>query len=569
MIKRKSFHLYWGKLQYSRISHKFITTLFLILLFLSVYAILLEISNKFLVSAPIKGGILTEGVIGTPISFNPLFATSSSEKDVISLMYNGLVKRVGFEQYSNELVRSWEVNKDKTRYTFHLYRDLYFHDGNDLKAEDFIYTVETLRLTDGDQVKKWKGFRVESNSPYKIEIHREKPFDRVTALDLAATYIIPKHIWQKIAIEDMYTYNGPGVYIGSGPFKHKKISVTREEVIERMTLTPFEKYINGVPYLEKVVVRFFQQPTNLVEALQTKKINAAIGFSPFDLDTLLIEDQSKKVVQMKSSRIFGIFFNQREGSLFSDPLIRSSFIESINKEKIVDSALIGYAEIIDGPTHQDKRKSPPFFDIKALQQTLEDFGWNIKEGDTIREKDGEKLHISLSIQDAEEFKSISSSLYKDWSDIGAEVILTEVPIHHSLFDYAREGKTFDALLFGYNLINKQSLERIWDSSRPDSLATILHYSNSDINDLFTKLRNTVDKGDRKKIYNSIKEFLIRDEPAAFIYSPKILYLVPKTIYGIEEDKRIYKRDDRFSDIHNWYEKSEQVWKILIKKHIKK
>ena len=568
MNKQKSFHIYWGKLLHGRISHRFITALFLVLMLLSVYAILYDISRKFLVSAPIQSGVLIEGVVGTPISFNPLFATSPAEKDVISLMYNGLVKRTGFEKYSNELAKRWGVNKEKTEYTFHLYKDSRFHDGNTLTAEDFIYTVYTIKSAGTDESRKWSRFQVKSTDPYQVTIHSSQPFGENMALDLASTYIIPRHIWQKIRIEDMYKYNGPGAYIGSGPFKHKKIAVTLEGVVEMIALTPFDRYIDGKPHLDKVVFKFFKQPADLIEGLKTKRINSVIGFSPSDLESFISEDETKKIVQLKSSRVFGIFFNQRDGLLFSNPLIRSSLIESIDKSRIVDGALRGYAEIIDGPTHQEIQTSSPLLEIEDLQQTLEDFGWNVKEGDTIREKDGKKLNISLSIQGVEEFRSIGTSLSEDWGKVGAEVIVTEVPTHHSLLEFAREGKSFDALLFGYNLRNRQSLEAIWNSRIETSLSALLRYGNSEINDLFADFEKSVDKGEQKKIYNSIKEFLIRDEPAAFVYSPKILYLVPKTIYGIKEDKRMYQRSDRFLDIQNWYEKKEKVWKILIKKHNK-
>ena len=65
------------------------------------------------------------------------------------------------------------------------------------------------------------------------------------------------------------------------------------------------------------------------------------------------------------------------------------------------------------------------------------------------------------------------------------------------------------------------------------------------------------------MYNNIKEFLIRDYLAVFLYSPDVLYIIPKNIKGVERKELIFDLSDRFFNINKWYQKEEEIWKTLI------
>jgi len=48
------------------------------------------ISNHYAAVVPVRGGTLTEGIVGTPRFVNPALALTRADQDVVALVYRGL-----------------------------------------------------------------------------------------------------------------------------------------------------------------------------------------------------------------------------------------------------------------------------------------------------------------------------------------------------------------------------------------------------------------------------------------------------------------------------------------------
>lgn len=47
-----------------------------------------------MVEVPLDGGSITEGIIGTPRFINPVLASSDIDRDLVSLIYSGLMRKI-------------------------------------------------------------------------------------------------------------------------------------------------------------------------------------------------------------------------------------------------------------------------------------------------------------------------------------------------------------------------------------------------------------------------------------------------------------------------------------------
>src|SRR5665647_3984863 len=75
-------------------------TFFVILvitLFISTLLILQSINKSLIVSIPLRGGSISEGIIGTPRFINPILANSPADLDMVSLIYSGLMRKIRTE----------------------------------------------------------------------------------------------------------------------------------------------------------------------------------------------------------------------------------------------------------------------------------------------------------------------------------------------------------------------------------------------------------------------------------------------------------------------------------------
>jgi ABC-type oligopeptide transport system substrate-binding subunit len=91
----------------------FFTTLFVI----SGFSLLWKVSEAYLVSVPIEGGTLVEGVVGNPRFINPVLAISEADKNLTTLIYSGLVRVAPNGKVENDLAQSVEVSDDRLTYT--------------------------------------------------------------------------------------------------------------------------------------------------------------------------------------------------------------------------------------------------------------------------------------------------------------------------------------------------------------------------------------------------------------------------------------------------------------------
>src|SRR4029079_919601 len=86
-----------------------------------------------------------EGVLGPVVSVNPLGARTQADRDLVALVFEGLVARGPDGMLVPALATRWTVDPTGKTWTFTLRPDATWHDGEPVTAEDVVYTVGMLR----------------------------------------------------------------------------------------------------------------------------------------------------------------------------------------------------------------------------------------------------------------------------------------------------------------------------------------------------------------------------------------------------------------------------------------
>lgn len=94
-----------------------------------------------------EDSIIRISVSGTPV-IDPAVAISQSSIVAVLNMYDTLVVPDG-ETVKGLLAESWDVNEEGTEFTFHLKEGVKFHNGDELKASDVVFSTKRL-LTIGE-----------------------------------------------------------------------------------------------------------------------------------------------------------------------------------------------------------------------------------------------------------------------------------------------------------------------------------------------------------------------------------------------------------------------------------
>jgi peptide/nickel transport system substrate-binding protein len=102
-----------------------------------------------------------EGVVGKPSSVSPLTARTQADRDLVALLFAGLVRNGPGGSVVPDLAETWTVDKSGRTWLVDLRADARWHDGTPVTADDVVFTIETLQdpAYDGPSATSWSGSR--------------------------------------------------------------------------------------------------------------------------------------------------------------------------------------------------------------------------------------------------------------------------------------------------------------------------------------------------------------------------------------------------------------------------
>jgi len=538
----------------------------------STLLMLIQVNNNFLVSVPDKGGEFIEGIIGSPRFVNPLLAISDADKDIVSLVYSGLLKATPEGALIPDLAERYTISEDGKTYDFVLKENAQFHDGVSVTASDVEFTINKINDAALKSPKRasWGGVIVEKVSEREIRFTLKQPY--APFLENATIGILPKHIW-KNATPDEFAFSDYNINpIGSGPYAISGVRKNTAGIPNEYTLKSFSDYALGEPFITKIILRFYSNASDLATALDQGDVENVSGLASDTVQELV--KGGKQALDTILPRIFAVFFNQNEASLFTNKEVRQALALSADKEEIVRDVLHGYGTVINGPIPPDATGVTEPIEVSTTPERqvnakaiLEKAGWTMNAGTGIYEKKSAKetatLSFSLATGDAPELRSIAEKLKEDWAAIGVAVNI-EIFETGDLNQNIIRPRKYDALLFGEIVGRDHDLYPFWHSSqRNDPGLNIALYVNNTADKLLEEARATSNVEKRNQNYALFEAEIKNDVPAVFLYSPSFLYVVPKKIDNIRIGN-LTTTSDRFLTIHEWYIEKNKVWKLFTK-----
>ena len=135
-------------------------------------------------------------------------ATDTGHGDMTSVFFSTLFKRNKNLGMENDLAKSYEISEDRLTWTVKIREDVKFTDGENLTAEDVVYTYEIAKNS-GSSIDLTMLDSVSKVDDYTVEFKLKNP--QSTFIEKLATVgIVPKH-----AHNEGFSDNP----IGSGPYK--------------------------------------------------------------------------------------------------------------------------------------------------------------------------------------------------------------------------------------------------------------------------------------------------------------------------------------------------------------
>lgn len=556
------------------LTEKILFGIFATIFALSSLLMLLEINNRFLVEVPRFGGTHREGVIGTPRSINPLLAISETDRDLSMLIYSGLMRVTPEGDLIPDLALDYTVSEDGMEYTFTIRGDAVFHDGEPVTADDVVFTVKRAQDPAIKSPKRsdWEGVGVEKVSDQEVRFLLPQPYSPF--LFNTTLGILPEHIWSSVSAEEFPFTQRNVDPIGSGPYKVSHIKRNSAGILERVTLASFANFTLGKPYIETLIFTFFKNEEDLIAALKNGTIDAINSISPHQ--AVELEKAARyEVLHFPLPRIFGVFFNQSQAPILASNAVRQALVAGIDRTQIIDEVLAGYGTETRSPipanlvsfttlTSTDNATPSTQTPTEHAVQILTNAGFELNENGIMERetKDGADIAaITIATSDVPELVAVAERVVAQWRAAGIDANL-KVFDRNDFTQNVIRPRRYDAILFGEVIGRDLDFYAFWHSSqRTDPGLNIADYANIDVDAALEAVRTLEDGPERIEKLRTFTTEVEQDAPAAFLYSPDFIYIVPKTLEGIIP-KYIGTPSDRFLAVYSWYIETDTVWGIF-------
>lgn len=559
---------------FSKVEKKFFFALIFIF-FVSTVMILQNINKSFMVGVPRQGGSIAEGIIGAPRFVNPILALSDADRDLVTLIYSGLMRKNPDGSIMPDLAESFEQSKDGLTYTFTLKDKIYFHDGTPVTVTDVVFTINQVKdpIIKSPRKANWEGVSVEKIDDKTIKFTLRQPYS--SFLENSTIGIMPEKLWSNSPVELNEANTNP---IGSGPYMISNVSKQSSGIIDSYELALFKKFSLGNPYIKNINLNFYQNEEDLISALESGSVDQIGSIAPENAE--ILKQKGYRVESSTLPRIFGLFFNQSQNQIFTDKNIVKAIDLAIDKDRIIKEVLGGYGVAIDNsipvnmvdyqtlnaqvsPTHQENL-------VKA-KDTLTKDGWKLGADGFLEKTTTSKskkkttayLEFSISTGNAPELARSAELIKQDLEAIGMKVEIKTFEIGNLNQSVIRPRK-YDALFFGQIINQESDLFAFWHSTqRKDPGLNVAMYTNAKVDKILEDAFITVDQQARIKKYIQFEDEVRKDMPAVFIYSPNFIYVVSKELENLKID-HIISPADRFLNSYLWYTQKDNVWKIFSK-----
>lgn len=528
---------------------------------------LIGLIQRWTVLLPQRGGIYREAAVGQPHSLNPILTSGSDiNADIIHLVYSPLFKLDNELKLQPDLAESYEISADRRRYTVKLRPGVTWHDGQPFTADDVIFTIASIQTPDYNSplASQFQGVTLSKVDDLTVAFTLKEPY---TPFPVSlTTKIIPQHVWASIAPRNAALSEQNLKPVGTGPFKFSELTTRRQSGdITSIRLSRNDNYYGQPPYLDEIHFNFFTTHEEAAQALNTNQADG-IGFVPLELFRQLQGNSGLTTHRLLLPQYFALFFNQEKNSFLGNAGLRNSLALAINREALVAEALQGQGKPLHLPIPHglfgQRGDLADTFDPEAAKQNLDEAGWHDVDGDGIREKDNQRLHLKITTTDWPEYIRTAELIQQQWQAIGVETKIEHLGAG-TIQQTVVGPRDYEVLLFGEILPADPDPYPFWHSTQAKAPGLNLSlFQDKAVDKLLEEARKAGSEQERIEKYHQFQGKIFDVNPAIVLYQPYYLFLTKDKVRGITVSQAALPAQ-RFSDISAWHVRTKRVSKKMI------
>jgi peptide/nickel transport system substrate-binding protein len=437
--------------------------------------------------------VYREGILGRPGSIDPLTAQSQADRDLVALVFSGLVRLGPDGTVVPDLAASWTVAQKGASYTFKLRPDARWQDGQPVTSADVLYTIRALQDPSytGPGASSWREVTVTAIDDLTVRFDLASPLG--SFLQAATQPLLPDHLLHDVSATDLADSPFDNAPVGSGPYRLVSWDALEAHLeLDPTTARPPDAPASPSPSLsaspssvpsanasaapsakarpsakatapaataqassapiptlapspppgsvqpEAIDFRFYSDDASLMTDYQAGLLDAASGLMASDA-TQLAATAGSRLIEYPRTTFTGIVLNLRPGHpLFQDPTIRRAFLQAIDRPALIAGILGAGGTRADTPVPPsswayDAKAAPAVaYDPSAATKALKKAGWTLTGGAWRLPKVKQPLSLELITPDESSNPLVyatTEAVAADWTRFGIKVTVTALNPH--------------------------------------------------------------------------------------------------------------------------------------------
>lgn len=464
-------------------------------------------------------GELIVAVQSAPNNLDPRVGTDEVSQRVAQLVFGYLMTLDENLRVVPALAERLDT-PDPLTYIAHLRRGVRFHDGHELTSKDVVYTFTSLMAPDFVSPRKG-AYRIvdaiDALDDYTVRFRLKEPFG-----SFPVQLVLP--IVPDGAGAELRTFP-----VGTGPYRF-----VRYDVDDRVVLSAFEGYYDGLPNNPGIVLKVI--PDDTMRGLELRKgtVDLVINDIAPDIAHQLEEDGRLRIVTGPGTDYQYIGFNMRD-PILSDKRVRHAIAYAIDRQAVVAHLRRGQARVATGllpPVSWAYEPTVRVFarDPERAKRLLDEAGFGDPDGDGPRAR----LSLSLKVSTNEFIRLQATVIQQDLRQVGIDL---DVRSHEFATLYADVLKgnfqMFTLQWVGGAVADPDILRRVFHSQQvPPAGFNRGYYSSPDVDRLLDAAARASDEATRTRLYGEVQKLVAEDQPYVSIWTKTNVAVLQPGITGL-------------------------------------
>jgi peptide/nickel transport system substrate-binding protein len=493
---------------------------------------------------PTPGGTVVVGVRTDFGGFNPITNNDQYTDEVIKYaLFTPLVRyneRLEIEPY---LAESWEL-LGEDGVVFHLRKDVRWHDGRPVTAEDVKFTFD-LAKDPSTASLIGSAYLPEVASAEVVDSHTIRfTFTRPHAQALEDFWWapVPKHLLEGVSRAELRNAAFNRNPVGSGPYRFVEWRANDRVVLERNP--EFPEALGGPPHLDRVVFRVIPEPATMLTELMTGGVQVDIPVAPAQVRQIE-SGRNLSLFSFPSRTVYYLGWNTRRAP-FDRAEVRQALAHAVDSQEIIDALLYGFGTPATSPIpplspFHPTELGPTAYDPARAAALLDSAGWGAKNAEGIRTNAaGQPLRFQLLVSDDPLNRAVVEVVQAHLRKIGVDARIQVLEFQTLLAQH--RGRDFDAVFHNWVLDNFQvaaapaALFHSRWAATPGS-ANRSSYANPRADTLLEEGAATTDPAAARRVWAEFTGLLQQEQPITFLFWKDELAATQSRVQGVTMDPR--------------------------------